>query len=74
MGITELILNYNLIAIKAQGKVACSAGVFFGRANVLLAKAPKRGENGASQKARGRGRGVRRENVYFFSPLFGNCS
>ena len=48
--------------------IACSAGVFFGRANVLLAQAPyiyiymlkfeKRGENGDSQKERGGGRRV----------------
>ena len=46
--------------------IACSAGVFFGRANVLLAQAPyihmlkfgKRGEDGDSQKERGGGRRV----------------
>ena len=50
--------------------IAYSAGVFFGRANVLLAQAPyiyiyiymlkfeKRGENGDSQKERGGGRRV----------------
>ena len=45
--------------------LACSAGVFLGRANGLLTKphAEKRAENGASQKERGRGRGERRENA-----------
>ena len=45
--------------------LACSAGVFLGRANGLLTKAhaEKRAENGASQKERGRGREERRENA-----------
>ena len=52
--------------------LACSAGDFFGRANVLLAKAHVETRNGASQKERGRGRGDRRVFFLFevfFSPL-----
>ena len=48
---------------KTATLVACSADVFFGRANVLLAKTHvetrKEGENGVSQKERG---------YYFYSP------
>ena len=50
--------------------VTCSAGVFIGRANVLLAKAHvetrKRGENGSSQTERGRGQEKRRENTRLY--------
>ena len=52
----------NNVATNAVGGLkllACSAGVFLGRANGLLTKAhaEKRAENGASQKERGRGGG-----------------
>ena len=58
---------------KVLSGVACSAGVFFGRANILLAKAHvetrKEGtQNGASQKEPGRVREERRENAVFVLP------
>ena len=47
--------------------LACIAGVFFGRTNVLLAKAlvetRAAGRKWENQKERGRGRGERRENA-----------
>ena len=58
----------NNVATNAVGGLkllACSAGVFLGRANGLLTKAhaEKRAENGASQKERGRGGGGREEKT-----------
>ena len=50
--------------------LACSAGDFFGRTNVLLAKAHVETRNGASQKERGRGRGERRVFFSFWSIFF----
>ena len=54
---------------KSQGRyiLACSAGVFFGPANVYagesaMLKLPKRGGNGTSQKVRGGAERERREN------------
>ena len=53
---------------RALQNLACSAGVFFARANFCrqksMLKLEKRGENGASQKERGKGREGRRENAY----------
>ena len=51
---------------RALQYLACSAGVFLGRANFFQAKPhvkiwlEKRGENGASQKERGKGREERK--------------
>ena len=47
----------HLLVWRVVNKITCSAGFFFWRANVFLAKAhvENRGENGASQKEWGRG-------------------
>jgi len=51
--------------------LACSAGVFFGLANVFAREStmlkPKRGGNGANQRERGGG-GEREEKMPFFLP------
>ena len=62
-----MLWRFDCLAISLS--LACSAGVFFGRANVLLAKSAtlkleKNGENQASLKERERGWGERR----FFLP------
>ena len=50
--------------------LACSAGVFFGCANVFaresaMLKLPKRGGNGGESKGAGRGRKEREEKITF---------
>ena len=61
-------MRQRLKSLTSALEIACSGGVFFGCANVLPAKVPcgKRGENGMSQKERGRGE--RRESVVFSLP------
>ena len=58
-----ILMLWRFDCIASSLSLACSAVVFFGRANVLL---EKRGENGASQKERGRGREERK--FFFLSP------
>ena len=61
-------MRQRLKSLTSALEIACSGGVFFGCANVLPAKVPcgKRGENGMSQKERGRGE--RRESVVLSLP------
>ena len=60
-------LNMKRHLTKSVYILACSAGVFFGYANVFaresaMLKLPKRGGNGASQRERGEG-GKREEKI-----------
>ena len=65
---TWQLLQKSLRGCEAYLSIACSAGVFIGRARmVLIAKAPcwnsRREEEMGRVKGRGRGRGERRENL-----------